>query len=127
MLNVIENLQDAFSDTKVDHHNIVRAESPFVGLSVYEDYNNFSEFYFGQTLYANQIDILEAMTKTKGWVVVEEFMLRKMNIVGLIYNKDNEESKGIAKGYVELMQYIDQVIKAKEELISKETHGPEVE
>jgi len=62
---------------------------------------------------------LEAITKMKGWIVIEEFMLRKMNIVGLLYGKNNDEDKGLARGYVELMQYIDQVIKAKDELLRR--------
>lgn len=65
---------------------------------------------------------LEALTKTKGWVYIESFMLRRMDITGLIFMEgDNSAQKGIARGYMELMQYIDQTIKARDTILDRET------
>ncbi len=64
---------------------------------------------------------LEAVTKTKGWILVESFMIRRMNIVGLIYaDKTDPDQKGIAKGYMDLMQWIELSIQTKNEILSKE-------
>jgi hypothetical protein len=38
------------------------ASAPFLNETVIKDHNTFSEFYFGQTLYKNQIDIVKAIT-----------------------------------------------------------------
>ena len=64
----------------------------------------------------------EAMTKTKGWILIEAFMLRRMDITGLIFTEgDNSAQKGIARGYMELMQYIDQTIKARDMILDRES------
>ena len=64
----------------------------------------------------------EKLVETKGWLHIETYMLRRMNLVGLAFNEkpDDGIQKGLARGYIELMQYVDQMIKAKNELIAKE-------
>ena len=62
----------------------------------------------------------EALTQTKGWILIESFMLRRMDITGLIFTEgDNSAQKGIARGYMELMQYIDQTIKTRDIILDK--------
>jgi len=64
---------------------------------------------------------LETLSKTKGWTYVEAFMLRRMDIVGLVFNeKDNSPQKGIARGYMELMHYIDQTIRMRDDILERE-------
>ena len=55
---------------------------------------------------------LERLTQTKGWTFIESYMLRQMNITGMLFGdeKSNPDGKGIAKGYVMLMQYIQTMI-----------------
>jgi len=69
---------------------------------------------------------LENMTKTKGWIVVESYMLRRMNLIGLaLSEKENPDHKGMARGFIELMQWIDLAIRKKDDLLQKEKtlHG----
>ena len=56
---------------------------------------------------------LESLVKMKGWSYVEAYMFRTMNITGVLMGTIEESQKGIAAGYVQLMQYVDQMIKAK--------------
>ena len=65
----------------------------------------------------------ERMTTTKGWVFVEQYMLEKMNLTALFFGNAvmKEEWTQTAKAYSLLMAFIDQSIKAKNELIAKES------
>ena len=65
---------------------------------------------------------LEKLTQTKGWSFVEAYMLRSINITGLLFGDDqaNPDGKGVAKGYVMLMQYIQTMVKAKNEILNKD-------
>ena len=64
---------------------------------------------------------LEALTKTRGWALVESYMLRRMNLVGLaLDDKPDSNQKGIAKGFIELMQWIQLTIQKKDEILAKE-------
>lgn len=70
---------------------------------------------------------LEAMTKTKGWIYAESYLIRRMNLVGLVFDdKENADSKGLAKGFIEFMQWINHTIQAKNEIIDKENQKREV-
>ena len=72
----------------------------------------------------DQIEIgnaLEATTKTGGWAIMEQFMLTRMNVMGMIMDdKSSDISRGIAKGYIEFMQWIDLSVKRKNEIIERE-------
>jgi hypothetical protein len=57
----------------------------------------------------------ENLVKTKGWTHLEAFMIRRMNLVGLAFSNKDPDQKGIARGYIELMQYVDLMIKRKNE------------
>ena len=61
----------------------------------------------------------ETMTKTKGWMFLEAWILKHINIVGLVFGKENQEQKGIAQGLISLMQHMDQVIRAKDEILER--------
>ena len=64
---------------------------------------------------------LERLTKQRGWSFIEAYMLRRMNLVGMLYDdSDDGMQKGVARGYVDLMQYIDQMVKAKDEILQRE-------
>ena len=66
------------------------------------------------------------MTKTKGWITVEAYLIRRMNLVGLAFSeKDNGAEKGIARGYIELMQWVHQMILLKNEIIAERERGAE--
>jgi len=57
---------------------------------------------------------LEGMTKMPGWAVVEDFMLRRMNLVGMaMQDTASELTRGIARGYIELMTYVERTIAHK--------------
>lgn len=64
---------------------------------------------------------LEAVTRMPGWTYVESYMLRRMNLVGLaLSDKEQPDQKGIAKGFIELMQWIQLSIERKDEILNKE-------
>ncbi len=64
---------------------------------------------------------LENLTKTRGWILVESYILRRMNLVGLaLSDNDNPDQKGMARGFIELMQWIELTIQRKNEILEKE-------
>jgi len=70
-------------------------------------------------------EALDKLTEQKGWTYIETYILKQADPIGLLFAEDNPVKKGEAKGLIKLMQYVDQMIKAKNELISKqrETDG----
>ena len=71
---------------------------------------------------------LEALITMPGWVLVEEFMIRRMDLVGMVQNDTSSDLKrGIAKGYIELEQYIETAIRMKNEIMDKERNKYETE
>jgi len=62
---------------------------------------------------------LEDLTKRKGWAYVEAYILKAANPLGLIFGQEDPVAKGKARGLIELMQYVDQMIKAKNEIARK--------
>lgn len=64
---------------------------------------------------------LEAITRLKGWTLIESYMLRRMDLVGLaMSDQATTDQKGIARGFIELMQWIHLSIKKRDELMEKE-------
>ena len=64
---------------------------------------------------------LKAVTKMNGWIWIESYMLKHMNLVGLaLSDKEMPDQKGIAKGYINLMQVIQLHIQKAEEIEEKE-------
>ncbi|MHC4158062.1 MAG: hypothetical protein ACYSSO_03195 [Planctomycetota bacterium] len=64
---------------------------------------------------------LEALTKTTGWAIIEEYMLARMNLVSMaVEDKLDDMRRGVAKGFIEMMQWIHLSIKTKNILIEKE-------
>ena len=64
---------------------------------------------------------LDNLTRTRGWTLVESYMLRRMNLVGLVMNDNpDDNAKGVAKGFIELMQWIQLTIQARDKIIEKE-------
>ena len=69
---------------------------------------------------------LEVMTKMSGWAVVEEFMLKRMNLVGMaMQDSSNELTRGIARGYIELMTYVQRTIQHKNAIQERLKHETE--
>jgi hypothetical protein len=65
----------------------------------------------------------EKMVPTKGWLFVEQFMLKKISPVSWAFSGEDEDEKlrkGMIQAYVNLMQYVDQVIETKNILTKKE-------
>jgi len=62
----------------------------------------------------------EILAKSRGWIFVEAYMMKRMNITGLVFGDVDVDQRGIAKGYMLLMQYIDQIIKTAKHLLDKE-------
>ena len=64
---------------------------------------------------------LEAVSRMRGWILIESYMLRRMNLVGLaLSEKEQPDQKGIAKGFIELMQWIQLHIEKRDEILQKE-------
>jgi len=64
---------------------------------------------------------LETVTRMKGWIWIESYMIRRMNLVGLAFaDKEDPDHKGMAKGFIELMQWIQLTIEARDEILKKE-------
>ena len=71
---------------------------------------------------------LEATTNTTGWAAIEEYMLARMNLVGMaVDEKLSDVQRGVAKGFIEMMQWIHWSIKQKNILIEKERLKHETE
>ena len=63
---------------------------------------------------------LERMTKTSGWAIAEQYMLEKMNLVGLATQDGSDINRGIAKAFIEFMQWINLCIQRKNKILEKE-------
>ncbi len=74
--------------------------------------NEMSEAQRGD--YVKMGDALEQMVNTEGWVYAQEYMMKL--IMGSVLN---DENKDITKGFINLLHFIDQVIKAKNEIKAK--------
>ena len=64
---------------------------------------------------------LEAVTKMPGWNYIEAFMLQHLNVTGMFFgDKEDPVQKGVGKGYILLMQFIQLSIAKRDEIIEKE-------
>jgi hypothetical protein len=61
----------------------------------------------------------ERMVETNGWAYIEAYLMKHANLVAMLYETDTIR-RGKAVACIELMQYVDQVIKAKNDILSKE-------
>lgn len=61
-----------------------------------------------------QADALEKLTQTKGWVYLEAYMM-KIVMNSLLEDKDKE----LAKGMINTMHYIDQMIRARNQIFER--------
>lgn len=62
---------------------------------------------------------LDDLTNLKGWAYIEAYIMKSANPLGLLFGQEDPIAKGKARGLIELMQYVDQMIKAKNELLKK--------
>ncbi len=70
-----------------------------------------------------QIEIgneLDKMTRMGGWAIVEQYMLDKMNLIGLAVQDGSDLNRGIAKAFIELMQWIKLNIDRRNKLLEQE-------
>lgn len=63
---------------------------------------------------------LEKTTKTGGWTIIEQYMLTKMNLVGLAVTDGSELNRGVAKAFIEMMQWIHLTIQRRNKLLEQE-------
>ena len=63
---------------------------------------------------------LEQMTKTKGWYYIEAYILKNANLITQLFEPDDPIRKGASRALVMLMQYVEQTIRAKNELLRKQ-------
>lgn len=70
----------------------------------------------------------EMMVKSKGWAFIESYITHRANPVSLLL-RDNvtPEEKGMARGLMSLMQYVNQVISAKNAILEKANEGRKAE
>ena len=62
---------------------------------------------------------LEATTRTRGYNLMEAYMLKKTDPV-LLVSDNTEESKYTAKAYIDFMQWVKIMIDKKNEILQKE-------
>ena len=63
---------------------------------------------------------LESLTQHKGWAYVEQYMFARTNPVKVIMDAIPPEEKYRAQAFIQLMQYIAAVVKAKNEIIASQ-------
>ena len=61
----------------------------------------------------------EQLVKMKGWIYIESFMIKGMDVVGLYFGQTSEDKKGYGRAFIELMQYVQQTIDAKNEILRR--------
>lgn len=66
---------------------------------------------------------MENTVNTKGWSFIEAYLVRKCDPTSILFGPDDANMKGEARGAINLMQYIDQTIKAKNEILRKANEG----
>lgn len=65
--------------------------------------------------YIKMGESFENLVKSEGWVYLEAYMMKHiMNRILL------DEEKEVTKGFINLMHYIDQIIRAKDDIRAKE-------
>lgn len=62
---------------------------------------------------------LEQTVNTKGWNFVEAYLIRKCDPTTFLFGNEDDSSRGEARGAINLMQYVDQAIKAKNEILQR--------
>jgi hypothetical protein len=62
---------------------------------------------------------IEQTVATKGWAFIDSYLVKKCDPNVLLFGDDDPLIKGEARGAIHLMQYIDQVIKAKNEILRR--------
>lgn len=70
-----------------------------------------------------QIEIgneLEKITKMPGWAIAEQYMLDKMNLIGLAIQDGSDVNRGVAKAFIEFMQWINLCIQRKDKILQEE-------
>jgi hypothetical protein len=63
---------------------------------------------------------LEEMAKTRGWAYIEAYILKNSDPIGLLFHEEDPVRKGESRALVKLMQYVDQIIKAKNDILKNE-------
>lgn len=66
---------------------------------------------------------LESLTQHKGWEYIEQYMFARANPVAVIMDAMPPEEKYRAQAFIQLMQYIAAVVKAKNEIIASQNRS----
>lgn len=70
---------------------------------------------------------LENMTQQKGWAYISAYILKNSNLLGLLFGPDDPIAKGKAQALVQLDQWIQQTILAKNEILKKANDAKQVQ
>jgi len=66
---------------------------------------------------------MELTVQTKGWNFMEAYLIRKCDPTNFLFGVEDPMMRGEARGAINFMHYIDQTIKAKNELLRKANEG----
>lgn len=62
----------------------------------------------------------EQLVQTKAWAYIEAYCISRSNPIGLLFAKRDDIEVGKAQGLVSLLQYVEQIITARREIIAKQ-------
>lgn len=80
-----------------------------------------------ETNIIEQGSAMEQVTAMKGWIFMEQYLLRKCDPTNLLFGQDDPVARGEARGAINFMHFIDQTIKAKNQLLKRANEGKSVE
>ncbi len=66
---------------------------------------------------------MEQTVETKGWSFMEVYLLRKCDPTNFLFGTQDPLLMGEGRGAINFMHYIDQTIKAKNEILRKANEG----
>jgi len=61
----------------------------------------------------------EALVNMPGWVYLEEYMINSANPINILFEENNESRKGVARGLIQTLQFVDRVIKEKNRIMEE--------
>ena len=66
---------------------------------------------------------MEQTVSTKGWNFMEAYLIRKCDPTNFLFGVEDAMMRGEARGAINFMHYIDQTIKAKNEILRRANEG----
>ena len=62
---------------------------------------------------------MENTVNTKGWYFIEAYLVKKCDPAAFLFGPENSDMRGEARGAINLMHYIQETIKYKNELLKR--------